>query len=242
LSRAALAQPGRFKKVRDNLHVKEGTLGHGAARRRYVIVFNPEQAEKDRVTRSRVVERVERQIAEIGDLAGKRHTKATCALLSHPSLGRYVKELKSGRLTIDKAKIAEEEKLDGKYLLSTSDDTLTPEEVALGYKQLLEVERAFRTLKTTLELRPLYHRKDERIRSHVTLCWLALLFVRIAETQTGQTWESMRKVLDRLHMGEFFIKDSRVLQRSELTIEQSKILKHLKIQPPKLIQNVDLAA
>ena len=118
-------------------------------------------------------------------------------------MGRYVKELKSGKLRINKAKIAEEEKLDGKYLLSTSDDSLTAEEVALGYKQLLEVERAFRTLKTTLELRPVYHRKEERIRSHVTLCWLALLLVRIAEKETGMSWERIRKVMDRLHMGNF---------------------------------------
>jgi len=126
-----------------------------------------------------------------------------CALLTHQSMGRYVKELKSGKLRINKAKIAEEEKLDGKYLLSTSDDSLTAEEVALGYKQLLEVERAFRTLKTTLELRPVYHRKEERIRSHVTLCWLALLLVRIAEKETGMSWERIRKVMDRLHMGNF---------------------------------------
>lgn len=56
-------------------------------------------------------------------------------------------------------------KLDGKYVLSTRDGTLRPEEVALGYKQLMEVEKAFKTLKTTLELRPPYHHKDERIRA-----------------------------------------------------------------------------
>ncbi|EGW39435.1 transposase [Desulfosporosinus sp. OT] len=70
--------------------------------------------------------------------------------------------------------------LDGKYLIRTFDDTLSVENVALGYKQLLEVERAFRTLKTMLELRPVYHRKEERIRAHVLLCWLSLLLVRIA--------------------------------------------------------------
>jgi len=239
LSKAALGQAGRFKVVRDNLHVKEVTIGDGAGRRRFVVVFNPEQAEKDRATRARLVERAEREIESIGDLTGKRHTKAACALLTHQSMGRYVKELKSGKLRINKAKIAEEEKLDGKYLLSTSDDSLTAEEVALGYKQLLEVERAFRTLKTTLELRPVYHRKDERIRSHLTLCWLALLLVRIAEKETGMSWERIRKIMDRLHMGNFSIKNSRILQRSELTPDQSNILKKLNINPPKLIQKID---
>jgi transposase len=77
------------------------------------------------------------------------------------------------------------------------------EDVALGYKQLMEVERAFRTLKTTLELRPLYHRKDERIQAHVLLCYLALLLVRISERETGETWARIRAVMKRCHLGEF---------------------------------------
>ena len=76
---------------------------------------------------------------------------------------------------IDRAKIAAEAKLDGKYLLSTSDPHLTAEDVALGYKNLLEAERGFRDLKSTLELRPVFHRLEPRIRAHVLICWLALL-------------------------------------------------------------------
>ncbi len=93
-------------------------------------------------------------------------------------MGRYLKELKSGKLAINKAKVREEEKLDGKYLLSTSDNSLSAKDIALGYKQLIEVEQAFRTLKSTLGLRPIYHSKDDRIRSHVLICWIALLLVR----------------------------------------------------------------
>jgi transposase len=117
----------------------------------------------------------------------KNKTKAQFKVVLHRSMGRYVKELKSGKLKIDKAKDKQDEKLDGKYLLSTSDQYLSAEDIALGYKQLLEVERAFRTLKSTLCLRPVYHSKDDRIRSHVLLCWLALLLVRIAEVETGIT-------------------------------------------------------
>ena len=240
VNRMALSHKGRYQKVRDNLYVKEVTIGCGVGRRRFVVVYNPEQAKKDKATRERVLERIEKEIQAIGGLEGRRHTQAVCALLSHPYLGKYVKELKSGRLEINRSKVSEEEKLDGKYLLSSSDDTLTAEEIALGYKQLFEVERAFRTLKTTLELRPIYHRKDERIRSHVILCWLALLLVRIIEIETGQTWERIRKVLSRLHLGIFSTKNGRILQRSELTREQSNILKKLKIKPPPLIKNIDL--
>ncbi|MFN2359274.1 MAG: transposase, partial [Desulfotignum sp.] len=104
------------------------------------------------------------------------------------SMGRYLKELKSGKLTVDKAKVRKAEKLDGKYLLSTSDKSLSAEDVALGYKQLMEVERAFRTLKSTLSLRPVYHTRSDRIRAHVMLCWLALLLVRVTEVETDMTW------------------------------------------------------
>ena len=108
----------------------------------------------------------------------------------------------------------------------------------MGYKQLLEVERAFRTMKTTLDLRPVYHRKDERIEAHVFLCFLALLLVRIAERKTGLTWEGIRTMMERLHRIEFFSKDGRVLQTTEPTPEQLNILKSLKIPPPKRMQGI----
>ena len=63
--------------------------------------------------------------------------------------------------------------------------TYTDEDIALGYKQLLQVERGWRDMKTTLKLRPVYHRLEDRIRAHIILCWLALLLVRLVETITG---------------------------------------------------------
>ena len=78
-----------------------------------------------------------------------------------------------------------ETNLDGKYLLRCSDPHLSAEDIALGYKQLLEVERGWRDMKQILDLRPVYHRREDRIRAHVLLCWLALLLIRVAETSTG---------------------------------------------------------
>ena len=87
----------------------------------------------------------------------------------------------------------------GKYLLSTSDPDLTAEDVALGYKNLLDAERGFRDLKSTIVLRPVFHRIEPRIRAHVLLCWLALLLIRVAERRTGQTWRQINRELGRLH-------------------------------------------
>jgi len=113
------------------------------------------------------------------------HVKAECALREHPALGRWLRQTPSGRLVLDKAKITAEARLDGKYLLSTSDPDLSAEDVALGYKNLLEAERGFRDLKSTIELRPVFHRLEPSIRAHLLLCWLALLLIRVAERRTG---------------------------------------------------------
>jgi hypothetical protein len=118
-------------------------------------------------------------------------------------------------------------------ILSTSDPTLSAEDVALGYKQLLEVERAWRDMKSTLELRPVYHRLEDRIRAHVLVCWLALLLIRLAETATNDTWRNLRHELDRMHLGEFVGNAGRVLQRTELTAGQRSILKALGVAEPK---------
>lgn len=230
LSEMALSHPGRFKVVADNLHVKQVYVGEGTGRRRYVIAYNPQQAEADRITREQNLDRLR---CELEALNGKRRKKPECRLLLHPSRGRYVKELKGGKLKIDLTKVKQEQALDGKYLLSSSDESISVEDIALGYKQLLEVERAFRTLKSSLSLRPVYHSKDDRIRSHVLICWLALLLVRIAEVETGMSWAAIRRITQRLHLGEFLNEKNRVLRHTELSREQSNIFKKLKIAPPK---------
>ncbi len=240
LNEAALNRGGRFKVIKENLHIKEVYAGEGSGRRRFVIAFNPEQAEHDKHIRERNLERIEAELKAMSRLSEKAFLKAKYALLAHRSMGKYLKELKTGKLKIDKAKVKQYEKLDGKYLLSTSDASLSAEDVALGYKQLMEVERAFRTLKSTLSLRPVYHTKDDRIRSHVLLCWLALLLVRIVEMETGMTWPRVRAELERLHLGEFLHKDGRILQYTEMTKIQRNIFNKLKINPPKKIKSFEI--
>ena len=238
IHKEVLARKGRFRKIREHLEIKEVVVGAGERRRRFILVHNPEEAGKDRATREKTIRKIEATLAELGDPGCREHKKNVCALLIHRTMGRYLRRLRGGEIRIDKGKIREEERLDGKYILSTSDDTLTPEDVALGYKQLMEVERAFRTLKTTLDLRPVYHRKDERIEAHVFLCFLALLLVRIAERKTNLSWDRIRDTMERLHLVDFFSKDGRVLQTTEPTPEQINILKKLKISIPKRIRTM----
>ena len=184
----ALSHPGRFRSVRENLEVKEVVVGDGEARVRYVLVRNPAEARRDAARREKHLTKLKAELIKLKELDGSAHSKAHCRLNSHITYKKYLRMDSKGNFKINNQVVKEMEHLDGKYLIRTSDDTLSVEDIAFGYKQLLEVERAFRTLKTTLELRPVYHRKEERIRAHVLLCWLSLLLVRIAEVNTLQTW------------------------------------------------------
>ena len=181
---AALSRQGRYQPVRDNLRVKEvridptpGSGGSSATTRRGRPRRRPRDAaitrlaaELDRITRPpgpradptrRTAMTAAARRAPAGRRAGRAaHRKAECALRDHPALGRWLRQTPTGRLPSDRAKIAAEAKLDGKYLLSTSDPDLSAEDVALGYKNLLEAERGFRDLKSTLELRPVFHRLE----------------------------------------------------------------------------------
>ncbi|HPC82873.1 MAG TPA: transposase [Thermoanaerobaculaceae bacterium] len=146
------------------------------------------------------------------------------------------------RLQIDRAKVKAEERLDGKYLIVTSDDSLSPEDVALGYTQLAEVERAWRTMQSELEIRPMHHRKAERMRAHVLLCWLALLLVRLIEVTCTQTWPRVRQEMDRLHRGVFETRSGRFVQRTELTALQHEYLKAMQVAPPPRFERIEAKA
>jgi len=233
----ALSTAGRYQTVKENLEVKEIIVGNGEARKRYVLVRNPKQLLKDQQSRQELLKKLEEEIKAAGADKPGQHNKATCKLIAHPSYGRYLRRLKNGAVKIDKAKVKEEEKLDGKYLILTSDDTISAEDVALGYKQLIDVETAFRTLKSTLELRPVYHRLEDRIRAHVLLCWLALLLVRVTEYETGESWLKVRQELEKMHLGHFEHKKGFVCQRTELTNRQTNYFKTLKIkEPPRFLE------
>jgi len=248
-AQAALARPGRYQTVRDNLRVKDVRLGEGDSARRFVVCHNPAEAERDKAERDALIARLEAELARI-ELArhkAKRaktrqaHTRAECALRDHPTLSRYLRQTKAGRLLIDRRKVAAEERLDGKYLLSSSDPDLTAEEIALGYKNLREAERSFRDLKTTLELRPVFHRLEHRIRAHVVVCWLALLLIRIAERGSGQSWRRIATELQRLHLVTLQGAAGAVQQTTQPTDAQRSILAALEVEPPPRITALEPA-
>jgi transposase len=232
----ALSRQGRYATVRDNLQVKEVNIDSDD---RFVICFNPEQAERDAAIRARMVDSLEEAIAGSDKLTATERAHLAGQLSTKPGPKRYLRTTPGGLLRIDKKKIAAETNLDGKYLLRSSDPKLSAEDIALGYKQLLEVERGWRDMKSIIDLRPVYHRLEDRIRAHVFLCWLALLLIRIAENTTGSTWTEIRRQLDRLHVGTFTGPAGLFRQRTKLTPAQRELFTKLNLTPPKQI--VELA-
>jgi hypothetical protein len=228
----ALARPGRYQLVADNLQVKEVKIRDDE---RFIVCFNPETADRDAALRQVMTGRLETLIAGSDALPARKRAELAGKISMMPGPHRYLRQTPGGLLRLDKAKIAAETKLDGKYLLRCSDPTMSAEDIALGYKQLIQVERGWRDLKTHLELRPVYHRLEARIRAHVLLCWLALLLVRIVETRTGATWATVREDLQDLHIGVFTGPAGTFTQTSTLTPGARAVLAALDIDPPKKI-------
>jgi Transposase DDE domain len=233
---AALARQGRYQRVAGNLEVKEVVLDDGAMRDRFVICRNPDQAERDRAVRDNLLAQLDAAIAGSDRLT--KTARATLAAGLPAGLRRFLRRTPAGLLRADRAAVRAEERLDGKFLLRTSDPTLSAEDIALGYKQLLEVERGWRDMKSTLELRPVYHRLEHRIRAHVVLCWLALLLIRVAETTTGDTWRNLHHELDRMHLGTFTGPAGTIRRRTATTPAQAGIFRALDLAEPREISDI----
>ncbi len=177
-----LGRPGRYREVRGPrasrddpapLKVKDVRVGD----RRYVVCLNEEEAEKDRADRQAIVAALREQLKQ-GDKS----------LVGNKGYRRYLKAPAEGRFQVDEEKIAREARYDGKWVLTT-DLELDAAEVALRYKELWQVEALFRTVKSLLETRPIYHQSDAAIRGHVFCSFLGLLLLHeLRERMAGRAW------------------------------------------------------
>ncbi|MDR1921728.1 MAG: transposase, partial [Candidatus Adiutrix sp.] len=179
--------------------------------RRYVVCKNEEEARKDRHDREAIVESLSKAL--------KRGDKS---LVGNRGYRRYLKGAKDS-FSIDQSRVEEDERYDGKWVLTTNLD-LSASEVALKYKQLLMVESIFRATKTLLETRPVYHKCDETIRGHIWCSFLALLLRKelqdSLETARKENEERLQwaEILDDLEMlteSEIEVGDKRYVLRSE---------------------------
>jgi hypothetical protein len=183
--------------------------------RRYVVCLNEEQRRKDAADRQAIVAHLRQQLKQ-GDKE----------LIGNQGYRKYLLAGPGQRFTINQAKVKDEARYDGKWVLRTNRAD-PPEVIAGAYKQLWMVEEMFRTMKSILETRPIYHKRDETIRGHVFCSFLALLLKRGLEQrleQKGQSWEwaEILRGLDNLQEVEAVFQGKRFVLRSQVIGEAHK--------------------
>ena len=232
-----LSRPGRYKKVSDNLRVKEVVVGEGETRRRYLVCHNPAQADRQARHRAQVLEELKAELARHKDASSDR--KWVARLRASGRYGRYLKLDKKGRLRIDRKAARAAARLDGKWVLVTNDDDLSPADAAQAYKGLMVIERCFRNLKRVqLHMQPMFHWAERRIVAHVKLCVLALLLQRIAELRAGRSWMRIRHALRQLQVTELKAGRDHFWQVNRPSEELLELLAELQIKPPKRVLDV----
>ncbi len=229
-----LSRPGRYRCIEQNLLAKEVVVGDGERRRRYIVCFNPKEAERQAQHRAEVLADLQAELARHPD---RRATaKWAMELLTSGRYRRYLKVTEGGEVRLDTEALRQAPRLDGKWVLITNDDTLSVEDAAVAYKSLLVIERCFRSLKRgQIHLGPMYHRLSVRIEAHVKICVLALLIQRVVEHTTGESWFPLRHQLNGLQATELRTASHRFFHRTEPTPELKRLFKKLEISMPNSV-------
>lgn len=234
-----LSRPGRFRKLAENLEVKEVVVGEGERRRRYVVCRNQAEEERQWKRRERVLVELAEELGSLGQASGEAHSRRVCALLASKRYGRYLTQAEDGSIDMDRAKVKRAAQLDGRWVILTNDDTLSAADAAQAYKAAMLIESCFRRLKTTgLRIRPVYHWTSHRIIAHVKLCVLALLLQRAAEIRTNDTWRNVSHVLEQIQAVEVQIGPKAIVRTTKLTPNAAAVLASLGVARPKDILGV----
>jgi hypothetical protein len=199
--------------------------------RRYVVCVNEDEVKKDRADREAIVAGLREQLR-----AGDK------SLVGNKGYRRFLKVEGSGHFAVDEAKIAEEARYDGTWVLRTSTDLPTAE-VALQFKRLWQVEHWFRACKSLLETRPIYHKCDETIRGHVFCSFLALLLryelqTRLRSQGHAFEWADVVQDLDGLEFVDVCQDGKRFRLRTDPTGTCARVFQAVGVALPPRVQQL----
>ncbi len=225
VSEEVVARAGRYRTVAAQLEVKEVRVGE----RRYVVCRNPEEAARDAAARDAIVATLETTLAQHGPKA----------LIGNRGYKRFLR-ISRGAVTLDRAAIAADARLDGKFVLRTNTE-LPTEEVALTYKSLWRIERLFREQKSTLAVRPIYHRRDETSIGHIVGSFLALrleidLQRRLDARGSQVSWPELMSDLDALRAVELELDGMRYRLRTDLVGAVHEAFAAAGMRPPPVLE------
>ena len=231
-----LSRAGRYREVYPEssdrtqpapLKIKE--VHHNG--QRYMVCLNERQARKDAADRQAIIESLEDQLK-----------KGAKSLVGNKGYRKYLK-LEKGSACIDMEKVEAEARFDGKWVLIT-DTKLSAEAVALKYKELWQVERVFRDMKSMLETRPVYHQNDANIAGHVFCSFLALVLrkeleQRLADAGHQFEWSDIKQDLKSLKQVEIYEGDTRFAIRSQCKGHCGKIFQAVRVALPPTIKQIN---
>ena len=223
VSEVVLARAGRYQQVADNLEVKEVVVEG----RRYVVCRNSAEAKKDAAAREAILAKLE---------ATLHHGPK--AVIGNKGFARFVR-VAQGSVTINRAAVAADARLDGKFVLR-SNTTLPADEVARAYKSLWRVERTFREQKSTLEVRPIFHHRDDTSVGHIVACFLALrlevdLQRRLDERGVDISWPDLMRDLGQVHAVEVTLDGQRYRLRTDLVGGAHHAFAAAGVRPPATV-------
>lgn len=207
-----------YSKLSSNLFVKEREISN----KRYIVCYNPEQAKVDAINRERFKEIIQRKVIE----------KTDKSWIVKNGYKKYLKLKEDIIEEVDYDKLEKEKIYDGKWILLTN-TKLSYSEVARYYKSLWQIENAFRELKSTLDVSPIYHWTERRIKGHIFMCFLALVLELGFRKRLGK--ESYSKVMDdlkQLHAVLTKVKDKMFLKRTSFTGKGDLAFRAVQLQIP----------
>ena len=232
-----LSRAGRYREVVPEikvskapapLKVKEVKVNSS----RYIVCLNSRQARKDKADRDAILESLKDRI--------KSGAKS---MIGNKGYQKYLKVTKDA-ISIDDSKVQQEERYDGKWVLTTNLE-IPADEIALKYKELWMVEHVFRDVKSVLETRPVYHKRDETIRGHVFCSFLALVLrkeldMRIENIGENMEWEQIKMDLKRLQ--EVIIEHSgnKIALRTQASGDCHKVFKAIGMAMPPTIKKIEM--
>lgn len=217
-----LINPDKHQSINEQSNYTYIELKHQG--RRIICTYSEKRAKKDKAEREKLIEKAKQLIESPSKL---RQSKKRGA-------GRFIKQDAQEEYSIDLEKIEADSKWDGYKALATT-TSLTVQEVIEKYADLFEVEHAFRSLKSQLKVRPIFHWTDKRIQGHIAMCFIAYTFLNNIRITTSLTEKEIVKTLDRMQLSE--IKDkkngSHLYLRSNIDEKQEKLIEKLKLVVPK---------
>jgi transposase len=230
-----LSHPGRYREVRPegvsskdpaSLKVKEVVVNDT----RYIVCLNPAQARKEANDRENIVAALNAQLK-----------KGAKSLVGNKGYRKYL-TMDKDSVRIDTAKLKSEARFDGKWVLTTNTD-LSSSQVALKYKELWQVERVFRDVKSLLETRPIFHQRNETIRGHVFCSFLALVLRKELQRRLEQSgydfeWLHIKQDLRALQRVEIEENGQRFSVRTQSQGECGKIFQAVGVAMPPTISEV----